>query len=107
MAMIPLPEAQALVIEGCPVLEPRQVDFTESSGLVIAEEVVGTELVPPLDNTAVDGYAVRSVDLAQVPGWGFELRSLDTRGAPLGTLVWAGWWTIVASVLAANASTNS
>ncbi|MGB1722766.1 MAG: gephyrin-like molybdotransferase Glp [Ilumatobacteraceae bacterium] len=67
MAMIPLPEAQALVIEGCPVLEPRPVDFTESSGLVIAEEVVGTELVPPLDNTAVDGYAVRSVDLAQVP----------------------------------------
>jgi len=67
MAMIPLPEAQSVVIGGCPVLEPREIDFTEAAGLVIAEEVVGTELVPPLDNTAVDGYAVRSLDVAEVP----------------------------------------
>ena len=32
MAMIPLPEAQSVVLEGTPVLDPREVDFTEASG---------------------------------------------------------------------------
>ena len=67
MAMIPLPEAQSVVLEGTPVLDPHEVDFTAASGLVIADRVLGTELVPPLDNTAVDGYAVRSADVASVP----------------------------------------
>jgi molybdenum cofactor synthesis domain-containing protein len=67
MAMIPLPEAQSVVLEGTPVLDPHEVDFTAVAGLVIADRVLGTELVPPLDNTAVDGYAVRSADVASVP----------------------------------------
>ncbi len=31
MAMIPLPEAQSVVLEGTPVLDPREVNFTEAS----------------------------------------------------------------------------
>ncbi len=40
-------------------------------------------------------------DLAQVRSIGFELRTLDNRGAGMGTLLRAGWWAIPISVLAA------
>jgi molybdopterin molybdotransferase len=65
--MIPLEEAQKRVLAGCHVPEPVWMSAAEAQGLVLAEEVVATELNPPWDNSAVDGYAVRAADLAQVP----------------------------------------
>ena len=35
--------------------------------MVLAEPLDAGEVVPPFDNTAVDGYAVRSADVAEVP----------------------------------------
>jgi molybdopterin molybdotransferase len=63
----PLEDAQALVLESCPPLQPVIVDRAAAGGLVLATEVVADEVVPPFDNTAVDGYAVRAVDVADVP----------------------------------------
>jgi molybdopterin molybdotransferase len=63
----PLEDAQALVLESCPPLQPVVVDRVDAGGLVLAAEVVADEVVPPFDNTAVDGYAVRAVDVADVP----------------------------------------
>ena len=34
---------------------------------MLAADVVSAEIVPPFDNSAVDGYAVRAIDLAEVP----------------------------------------
>ena len=65
--MTPLEDAQAFVLESCPPREPVMLAREEAGGLVLAEVVVSTELVPPFDNTAVDGYAVRSEDVANVP----------------------------------------
>jgi molybdenum cofactor synthesis domain-containing protein len=62
-----LEDAQAFVLESCPPLGPVVVDREEAGGLVLASPVVAAEVVPPFDNTAVDGYAVRSVDVATVP----------------------------------------
>lgn len=36
-------------------------------GLVLAEDLVATVPLPPFDNSAMDGYAVRSADVASVP----------------------------------------
>ena len=66
-AMTPLEDAQAFVLESCPPREPVALAREEAGGLVLAEAVVSTEIVPPFDNTAVDGYAVRSEDVATVP----------------------------------------
>ena len=63
----PLEDAQALVLEACPPFDPVEIDRREAVGLVLASPVVAAEVVPPFDNTAVDGYAVRSVDVASVP----------------------------------------
>lgn len=40
-------------------------------------------------------------DLAQIGSWGFELRTLDTRGASPGTLWRAGGWAVAIAVVAA------
>ncbi len=65
--MTPLEDAQAFVLESCPPGEPVMLPRERAGGLVLADVVESTEIVPPFDNTAVDGYAVRSVDVATVP----------------------------------------
>jgi molybdenum cofactor synthesis domain-containing protein len=65
--MTPLEDAQAFVLGSCPPLDAVEVDRRAASGLVLASAVVAAEVVPPFDNTAVDGYAVRSSDVANVP----------------------------------------
>ena len=60
--MTPLEDAQTFVLSSCPPAEPVEVGFVEAEGLVLADDVVATEQVPPFDNTAVDGYAVHAAD---------------------------------------------
>jgi molybdopterin molybdotransferase len=67
--VIPLEDAQSLVIESCPPVAPTEVELdpVAAVGLVLAEDVVAGEAVPPFANSAVDGYAVRAADLASTP----------------------------------------
>ncbi|HUF98316.1 MAG TPA: gephyrin-like molybdotransferase Glp [Ilumatobacter sp.] len=62
--MTPLVDAQSFVLGQCPPLAPTVVGFNEAIGMVLAAEVVAAELVPPFDNTAVDGYAVVAASIA-------------------------------------------
>ena len=51
-----------------PDTDPRSTSIDERPvGLVLAADVVAGEVVPPFDNSAVDGYAVRAVDLVDAP----------------------------------------
>ncbi|MCY3631920.1 MAG: molybdopterin molybdotransferase MoeA [bacterium] len=65
--MIPLSEAQERVLAGCEVLTEVVVPVDHARGLVTTETVVAPELVPPFDNTAMDGFAVRSADVDHAP----------------------------------------
>lgn len=76
--MIPLHEAQEKVLAGCAPLTPVLVAYTEMTGRVLDQDVVAVEDVPPFQNTAVDGYAVRAADTEQVP---VELVVVDTLAA--------------------------
>lgn len=51
----------------CPPRTPVTVPLAQARGSVLASDVVATEAVPPFDNTAVDGYAVRAADVAAAP----------------------------------------
>ena len=62
--MTPLEDAQEFVLGSCPPKRPVAMRREDANGLVLATAVVSTEIVPPFDNTAVDGYAVRSADVA-------------------------------------------
>ncbi len=62
--MIPLDEAKARINAAIQPLAAVQVPIAEARGLVLAQEVLAQEDIPPFDNTAMDGFAVRSADLA-------------------------------------------
>ncbi len=62
--MISLGEAQAFVLERVRPLPPRRVALAEALGLVLAEVVRATEAIPPFASSAMDGFAVRAVDVA-------------------------------------------
>lgn len=46
---------------------PVEVPVAEAAGRVLATEVVASLAVPPFDHAAMDGFAVRSADVAAVP----------------------------------------
>jgi molybdopterin molybdotransferase len=63
--------AREIVLDGVEPLEPVPVPLAEVAGLVTAEPTLTPADVPPFDASAMDGFAVRSSDLAsQEPGGG-------------------------------------
>ena len=52
-----------MVIDAAPTPEPIRVSIADSLGLMCAEEVTATRSLPGFAQAAVDGYAVRSVDV--------------------------------------------
>src|SRR5918992_5246857 len=60
--LIDHPEAISLVLEHTPRLPVERVPLVEARGLALAEDVLAGFDSPPFDNSAVDGYAVRSAD---------------------------------------------
>lgn len=60
-------EALERILATVRVLEPERVPILEALGRVLAEEVVADRNIPPLPNSAMDGYAVRAADVARVP----------------------------------------
>ncbi|MFQ5934484.1 MAG: molybdopterin molybdenumtransferase MoeA, partial [Dehalococcoidia bacterium] len=56
-------EALEKILGYISVLEPEEVPILEGLGRVLAEDVTSSISIPPLDNTAMDGYAVRWEDI--------------------------------------------
>jgi molybdopterin molybdotransferase len=66
--MIALDQAiETLLRQASPVTRVETVATLDALGRVLAEPVVSGIAVPPLDNSEMDGYAVRSADLTHVP----------------------------------------
>src|SRR5262249_2172754 len=62
--LLPVDEVERIIRERVtPVTEIERVPLHAASGRVIAREVVAPIALPPFDNSAVDGYAVRHADL--------------------------------------------
>lgn len=55
------------MVEAMVPLPVISVPLAEAAGLVLASDVVAPHDVPPFPNSAVDGFAVRAVDLVSVP----------------------------------------
>ena len=64
---ITVEDAQRRVLDGISVLDPEEVHFTEALGRVLREDIRASADLPPGDNSAMDGYAVRAQDVAQAP----------------------------------------
>ena len=57
-------EQQARVTAAAVAPRPVRVPIAEAQGLMCAEEVVTEHPMPGFDQAAIDGYAVRSVDVS-------------------------------------------
>jgi molybdopterin molybdotransferase len=86
--LMPLEEALALLCErvDC-VVGTETVPLAAALDRVLAEDIAGRRAVPPTDNSAVDGYAVRFADLAPdgpttLPVVGIAAAGRPFRGVP-------------------------
>jgi molybdopterin molybdotransferase len=60
--MLSVEEALEKILAEVNVLETETVPILDTMGQVLAEDIVSGINVPPLDNSAMDGYAVRAAD---------------------------------------------
>ena len=65
--MISVAEALAHVTSSLRPLAVEQVALSDALGRVLAEDVASRLTQPPVDVSAMDGYAVRAADVASVP----------------------------------------
>jgi len=63
--LLPIADMERLIIARVtPVAEVEEVPLSEALGRVVAADMAAAEDLPPFDNSAVDGFAVRHADLA-------------------------------------------
>jgi len=62
--LMPVDEVERLILARVsPVAETEMVDLANAAGRVVGADLVAHVDLPPFDNSAVDGYAVRHADL--------------------------------------------
>jgi molybdopterin molybdotransferase len=65
--MIPVEEAQDRITAGLEAVAPEVVAVSRAAGRVLAQDVIARRTQPPVDVSAMDGYAVRADDVTK-PG---------------------------------------
>ncbi|OGR84880.1 MAG: hypothetical protein A2901_00785 [Elusimicrobia bacterium RIFCSPLOWO2_01_FULL_54_10] len=71
-------EALQQILTHTPILLPETVPLEQAEGRVLAEELFAQSELPPFDNSAMDGFAVRSADVADAgPDRPVKLKMLD------------------------------
>jgi molybdopterin molybdotransferase len=64
--LLPIDDVERLINERVtPVVEMETVPLKDADGRVLAADVIAPIDLPPFDNSAVDGYAVRHADLGK------------------------------------------
>jgi molybdopterin molybdotransferase len=61
----PVATQLAKVLDSIGTIDPIQQPLLDAQGLLLAEQVMADAPLPSFDNSAMDGYAVRAVDLKQ------------------------------------------
>jgi molybdopterin molybdotransferase len=67
VALMPVAEALARVLADAGPLAAEAVPLAQAHGRVLAADVAALRTQPPADVSAMDGYAVRSADVAKAP----------------------------------------
>src|SRR3989304_3737855 len=62
--MLSVAEAQKIILDSVRPCEAERAPLLEALGRVLAQDVIAKDDLPPFDNSAMDGYAVRADDVA-------------------------------------------
>ena len=73
--LLSVEEARARILAALSTTQSEIVSLAQASGRVLAEEAIARRTQPPADLSAMDGYAVRADDVANVPA---QLRVIGT-----------------------------
>ena len=89
MALLPVADALAQVLQDASPLPAENAPLAEAAGRVLAADVAARITQPPADVSAMDGYAVRAEDVARAP---VSLKVIGevAAGHPFGKPVGAG-----------------
>ncbi len=60
-------EARRIISSHTPLVEHETVDALDAAGRILAQPVTSAGPIPPFDNSAMDGFAVRRADLDSIP----------------------------------------
>ncbi|WP_444891600.1 molybdopterin molybdotransferase MoeA [Microbulbifer sp. DLAB2-AA] len=84
--LMPIESAREKLLEALnPISGTETLPLAKAAGRVLAEDVISTVNLPPCDNSAMDGYALRFEDLAS--GLPLELIGKSFAGAPFDGVV--------------------
>ena len=61
--MLSVKEAQEKVINSKVIVMSKKVTILDSLHHILTEDIVSKDFIPAFDNSAVDGYAVKSIDI--------------------------------------------
>jgi len=81
--VIPVDEALDKILSHVQPLGFEKVSLLDALGRVIAEDIFAKRNIPPLDNSAMDGYALRSEDVRQASE-GHPIRLVVIEDLPAG-----------------------
>jgi molybdopterin molybdotransferase len=87
--LIPIAEAQRLILERARPLEPERVPLERAAGRVLAEPALAGVDLPPFPSSAMDGFALRAADTDGAPVT-LRLAGESTAGRPAATPVEPG-----------------
>jgi len=87
--VISVSEALGCVCTATPVLGGERVALAAARGRVVAEDVTAARAVPNAPNSAMDGYAVRHVDVAAAPAR-LRVVAVEPAGTVTDAVVQAG-----------------
>lgn len=62
--LIPFSTAQRIVLANVIQTGSESMDLLDAHGRILAEPIVSREMIPPFDNSAMDGFAVRAREVA-------------------------------------------
>jgi molybdopterin molybdotransferase len=65
--MLSVDDARARVLDSVEKLDPIELRIADAVGYVLASDAIASHPLPRFDNSAMDGYAVRSSDCSQAP----------------------------------------
>ena len=89
MEYLSVVNAQKCILESVIKLDAETVRLEQSLGRVLAEDVRANRDLPPYDVSAMDGYALRSADLARIPATLAIIEDIKAGDMP-GKIVYAG-----------------
>jgi len=87
--MLSVERAREVILAHIRTLPSEMVSLENSLGRYLAEDIISSFAVPPCDNSAMDGYAVRTEDVTS-PGVTLTVTSILPAGAPVGASITKG-----------------